>query len=119
MEFDFVKTSEEFSLEKIFSVDESIKFVGVCSVQGNLVDTQYREDKTPMLSNMQLVIAVMQAAIRHNTRVYPQRNIGKPLYSATPYENVKRATIHFGMDYCYPFRLKKTKTKLNKFIKYS
>ena len=82
--------------ETIFESDSSIRFVGVCTLQGRLLDAQYRKGVTPLLSNQGLQFAAMRSAIRANTRIGDNEGIGNPIYSVTAYDNVKRATIPFG-----------------------
>ena len=86
---------DDFSCEKILTLDYSIRFVGVCSTDGLLLDFKYRDDLNPLLSDNILKKAVKKTALRHASREENIGDMGMPLYTVTAYENVKRATIPF------------------------
>jgi hypothetical protein len=88
----------DLDLESIFERDDSIRFVGVCTKTGQLLDAQYRAGTDPMLTDSGLQFSVMKTAIRSVTRDEYNEGMGRPIYSVTMYENVKRATIPFGKD---------------------
>jgi len=88
----------DLDTELIFECDESIRFVGVCSKSGQLLDAQYRTGINPLLTDSGLQFSVIKTAIRSNTRDDDNDGMGRPIYSVTSYENVKRATIPFGKD---------------------
>ena len=86
----------DLDFDTIFESDSSIRFVGVCTLQGKLLDAHYRDGITPLLSHAGLQFAAMKSAIRANTRIGDNEDVGNPVYSVTVYENVKRASIPFG-----------------------
>jgi len=88
----------DLNFENIFECDKSIRFVGVCNTQGQLLDVQYRDGIVPLLSDRGLQFAAMKSAIRATTRIGDNEDVGNPICSVTTYENVKRATIPFGQD---------------------
>jgi hypothetical protein len=88
----------DLDLELIFECDDSIGFVGVCSKSGQLLDAQYRPGVNPLLTDSGLQFSVMKTAIRSVTRDEYNEGMGKPIYSVTSYENIKRASIPFGND---------------------
>ena len=47
----------------------------------------------PLLTECQSDLSVIESIIRMNTRRDLQSQIGKPIYSFTLYENIKRTTI--------------------------
>ena len=89
---------EDLDFETIFETAPAIRFIGVCTTQGKLLDAQYRNGVTPLLSDRGLQFAVMKSAIRATTRIGENEDVGNPVYSVTMYDNVKRATIPFGKD---------------------
>lgn len=89
----YSELKDNFSCEKIISLDHSIRFVGVCSTGGLLLDSKYRDDTHPLLSDDMLKKSIKKSALRHVSRGENIGDIGRPLYSITSYENVKRATI--------------------------
>lgn len=88
----------DLDLELIFECDDSIGFVGVCSKGGQLLDAQYKPETNPLLTDSGLQFSVMKTAIRSVTRDEYNEGMGKPIYSVTMYENIKRASIPFGND---------------------
>lgn len=89
------KLRRDFDPSKIFQVDKSIRFVGVCSKNGNLLEAEYRTGINPLISDNELQIAAMKSALRYSMRQDDEKDIGKIQYSVTSYENVKRVTIPF------------------------
>lgn len=85
----------DLDFEIIFESVPAIRFIGVCTIQGKLLDAQYRSGVTPLLSDRGLQFAAMKSAIRATTRIGDNEEIGNPIYSVTAYDNVKRATIPF------------------------
>lgn len=83
----------DLDFDLIFECSDSIRFVGICTTHGQLLDAKYRNGISPLLSDSGLQFSVMKSSIRHATRLDPEGNLGKPEYSITSYENVKRATI--------------------------
>ena len=83
----------DLDFDSIFEIDESIRFVGVCTKDGRLLDAQYKNGIKPLLTDSGLQLSVMRTAIRSTTRTADEGLMGHPLYSVTTYENVKRATI--------------------------
>lgn len=83
----------DLDFDSIFEIHESIRFVGVCTTDGRLLDAQYKNGVKPLLTDSGLQQSVMRTAIRSTTRKGDEGLMGGPLYSVTEYENVKRATI--------------------------
>ena len=89
------KIKNDFDPSRIFDVDKSIRFVGVCSKNGNLLEAEYRDGINPLISTTELQVAAMKSALRYSMRQDDEKEIGKIQYSITTYENVKRVTIPF------------------------
>ena len=83
----------DLDFNSIFELDDSIRFVGVCTKDGRLLDAQYKNGVKPLLTDSGLQLSVMRTAIRSNTRAGDEGLMGQPIYSVTAYDNVKRATI--------------------------
>ena len=66
--FDKRSIIHDLDFEIIFELSSSIRFVGVCNMQGQLLDAQYRNGITPMLNDSGLQFSVMRTAIRSATR---------------------------------------------------
>ncbi len=85
--------NDDFSCEKIISLDPSIRFVGVCSTEGFLLDFKYRDDIIPLLTDDALKNAIKKTALRYVSRVEYMGDMGELLYTVSAYERVNRATI--------------------------
>jgi hypothetical protein len=60
---------------------------------GNQIISRYRGGLTPLLTPSEIEMYVMQTILRMNTRKDFELKLGKPLYSFTLYQKVKRVTI--------------------------
>jgi hypothetical protein len=60
---------------------------------GNQIISRYRSGLTPLLTPSEIEMYAMQTILRMNTRKDFELKLGKPLYSFTLYQKVKRVTI--------------------------
>ncbi len=90
---DSAKKIQDLDFDTILEMDDSIRFVGTCTTDGRLLDAQYKKGVEPLLTDPGLQLSAMRTAIRSTTRSGDEGLMGKPIYSVTIYENVKRATI--------------------------
>jgi hypothetical protein len=77
----------------IIGSDQSIRYVGISNKMGKQVAYKYREGLTPLISPKEIEMLAIESVLRMNTRKDFQTKLGKPIYSFTLYEKVKRATI--------------------------
>jgi hypothetical protein len=68
---------------------------------GTRIEDHYRNRLEPLLKENELDLSALESALRMNMRCDMQHKLGKPLYSFTFYEKVKRVTIllHNSGDY--------------------
>jgi len=87
--------SETINLEcsKILSLDNSLRFVAMCSKEGNILDVKYRDDITPLFNEKELLYSIIKSVERINVRKESEEKLGPTFYSVTAYANVKRVTI--------------------------
>src|ERR671931_2637636 len=78
---------------KIIESDKAIRFVGISNKMGNQLISRYRGGLTPLLTPSELEMYAMQTVLRMNTRKDFDLKLGKPIYSFTLYQKVKRVTI--------------------------
>jgi hypothetical protein len=78
---------------KIIESDKAIRFVGISNKMGNQIISRYRGGLTPLLTPKEIEMYAMQTVLRMNTRKDFELKLGKPLYSFTLYQKVKRVTI--------------------------
>ena len=79
--------------ERIQKVDRSIRYVGLANKMGTRIEDHYRNRLEPLLKENELALSALESALRMNLRCNMQHKLGKPLYSFTLYEKVKRVTI--------------------------
>ena len=73
--------------------DRSIRYVGLANKMGTRIEDHYRNGLDPLLKEDELDLSALESALRMNLRCNIQHKLGKPLYSFTLYEKVKRVTI--------------------------
>jgi hypothetical protein len=78
---------------QILAEDSCIRFVGISNKFGRQIAGEYREGLIPLLTECQSDLCAIESIIRMNTRIDLQSQIGKPIYSFTLYEKIKRTTI--------------------------
>ena len=78
---------------QIQKVDRSIRYVGLANKMGTITEDHYRNGLDPLLKEDELDLSALESALRMNLRCNIQHKLGKPLYSFTLYEKVKRVTI--------------------------
>jgi hypothetical protein len=78
---------------KIIESDKAIRFVGISNKMGNQIISRYRNGLTPLLTPKEIEMYAMQTVLRMNTRKDFELKLGKPIYSFTLYQKVKRVTI--------------------------
>jgi hypothetical protein len=88
---------EEFC-QLILSLDESIRFVGIATINGAILAKKYRANLTSLQTEEETASSVKYSVWRVESRQVLEEKIGKTLYVVATYEKVKRATIPVGPD---------------------
>jgi len=86
---------------EILEIDNCIRFAGFANSMGKITAAQYRGELGPaekeswcsFLTKEELELSAIESVLRMVTRKDMISKLGKPIYSFTLYENVKRATI--------------------------
>ena len=78
---------------QILTEDSSIRFAGFSDKFGKQIAGEYRKGIIPLLTESQSDLYAIESIIRMNTRRDLESQIGKPIYSFTLYEKIRRATI--------------------------
>jgi hypothetical protein len=85
---------------QILEIDESIRFAGFANNMSTIIAAQYREalsvekkKEQSLLTKDELELSVIESVLRMVTRKDMMPKLGKPIYSFTLYEKVKRVTI--------------------------
>jgi hypothetical protein len=88
---------EEFC-QLILGVDESIRFVGIATLNGAILALKYRANLTPLLTQEETTSSIKYSVWRMESRRMLEEKLGKTLYVVATYEKLKRATIPVGQD---------------------
>ena len=83
----------DYICEQVQKVDRSIRYVGLANKMGTRIEDHYRNRLEPLLKENELDLSALESVLRMNLRCDMQHKLGKPLYSFTLYEKVKRITI--------------------------
>jgi hypothetical protein len=78
---------------RILESDRSIRFVGIPNKMGKQIVSSYRPGVVPLLTPSEMETLAIESVLRMNTRKDFELKLGKPLYSFTIYQKVKRVTI--------------------------
>src|SRR5215467_15171513 len=86
---------------QILEIDKCIRFAGFANNMGAIIAAQHRgvlmsvekEKEQSLLTENELELSATESVLRMVTRTDMMAKLGKPIYSFTLYEKVKRATI--------------------------
>ena len=78
---------------QILESDSSVRFVGIPNKMGRQIVSSYRNGLTLLLTQQEIEMFAIESVLRMNTRKDFESKLGRPVYSFTLYEKVKRATI--------------------------
>jgi hypothetical protein len=79
--------------DQVLHSDTSIRFVGIPNKMGKLVLSRYRDGLVQIITEQEIEILAIESVLRMNTRKDFESKFGRPIYSFTLYEKLKRATI--------------------------
>ncbi len=90
-----MKTEEDLRrlCNQIQESDSSVRFVGIPNKMGTQIVSTYRNGLTLLLTPHEIEMFAVESVLRMNTRKDFESKLGKPIYSFTLYEKVKRVTI--------------------------
>ena len=90
-----MKTEEDLRrlCNQIQGSDSSVRFVGIPNKMGRQIVSSHRHDLALLLTPQEIEMFAIESVLRMNTRKDFESKLGKPIYSFTLYEKVKRATI--------------------------
>jgi hypothetical protein len=79
--------------KEVLALDKSIRYAGIADRSDKIVSEEYRKGMHPLISKEVAEFSVMHAAERMRGRILLRPYLGRPIYSFTLYEKVKRSTI--------------------------
>jgi hypothetical protein len=77
----------------ILESDRSIRFVGISDKMGRQIASSYRAELVPLLTPMEIEMSAIESVLRMKTRKDFELKLGKPVYTFTFYQKIKRVTI--------------------------
>jgi hypothetical protein len=77
----------------ILESDRSIRFVGISDKMGRQIASSYRAELVPLLTPMEIEMSAIESVLRMKTRKDFESKLGKPIYTFTFYQKIKRVTI--------------------------
>jgi hypothetical protein len=92
-----MKSADEYLAgicDQVLHSDDSIRFVGIPNKMGKLVVSRYRNRLVPIITEQEIEILAIESVLRMKTRKDFESKFGRPIYSFTLYERVKRATLN-------------------------
>jgi hypothetical protein len=78
---------------QILQSDSSVRFVGIPNKMGRQIVSSYRYGLILLLTPQEIEMFAIESVLRMNTRKDFESKLGKPIYSFTLYEKIKRTTI--------------------------
>jgi hypothetical protein len=78
---------------QILESDSSVRFVGIPNKMGRQIVSSYRNGLILLLTPQEIEMFAIESVLRMNTRKDFESKLGRPIYSFTLYEKIKRATI--------------------------
>jgi hypothetical protein len=79
--------------KQIIKLHSAIRFAGIPNKFGKQIVVEYRKGLVPLLTDSESELYAIETVMRMNTRKDFESKLGKPIYSFTLYEKLKRATI--------------------------
>jgi hypothetical protein len=77
----------------ILESDRSIRFVGISDKMGDQIISSYRAELVPSLTPSEIEADVIESVLRMKTRKDFELKLGKPIYTFTLYQKLKRVTV--------------------------
>ena len=88
----FSKISNEEKCKKILEIDDTIKFAGISTRDGQILAAQYKPGYPPFFDEIKTEFSVSKQILStENTQ--GREKLGQLMYSVMAYENLKRATF--------------------------
>ena len=90
------KVSLSSLCKHILEADNSIRFAGIANKFGGKTVSKYKKGLAPLLTENESTLSTIESVIRMNTRIGEkdvELKLGKPIYSFTLYEKIKRVTF--------------------------
>ena len=82
----------------ILESDRSLRFIGISDKMGKQVISSYRAGLNPLLTPHEIEMNAIESVLRMKTRKDFELKLGKPIYTFTLYQKIKRVTVTLGIN---------------------
>ena len=89
----FSKISNEEKCKKILEIDDTIKFAGISTRDGQILAAQYKPGYPPFFDKIKTEFSVSKQILLSMENTQSREKLGQLMYSVMAYENLKRATF--------------------------
>ncbi len=89
----FSKISNEEKCKKILEIDDTIRFAGISTRDGQILAAQYKPGYTPFFDDINTEFSVSKQVLFAMENTQGKEKLGQLMYSVVAYENLKRATF--------------------------
>lgn len=89
----FSSFSNDDKCKKILEIDDSIKFAGISSNNGQILVAQYKPGYAPFFDDENTEFLVSKQILSAMENTHGKEKLGQLMYSVMAYENLKRATF--------------------------
>ena len=85
--------SNEEKCKKILEIDDTIKFAGISTNEGQILASQYKAGYAPFFDDINTEFSISKQILLAMENTQGKEKLGQLMYSVMAYENLKRATF--------------------------
>ena len=89
----FSSVSNEDKCKKILDIDDTIRFAGIATNDGQILAAEYKSGAAPFFDDIHTEFLVSKQILLAMENSQGKEKLGKLMYSMMAYENFKRATF--------------------------
>jgi len=89
----FSSVSNEDKCKKILEIDDTIRFAGIATNDGQILAAEYKPGTAPFFDDINTEFLVSKQILLAMENSQGKEKLGKLMYSVMAYENFKRATF--------------------------
>ncbi len=89
----FSLASNEDKCKKILEIDDTIKFAGISTNDGQILAAQYKPGSAPFFDDINTEFLISKQILLAMENTQSKEKLGQLMYSVMAYENLKRATF--------------------------
>ncbi len=94
----FSSVSNEDKCKKILDIDDTIRFAGIATNDGQILAAEYKPGAIPFFDDINTEFLVSKQILLAMENSQGKEKLGKLMYSMIAYENFKRATFALDND---------------------